>query len=658
LLLGRWARQTWHYFETHVNRKTLWLPPDNVQDNLRPTVVSRTSPTNIGMALLANLAAHDLGYVPSSAMLCRSVRTLHSMLRLKQYRGHFYNWYDSRTLEPVEPRYVSSVDSGNLWAALIVLHAGAGELRDRGVVPPRVVEGVRETLAVIASLSGSLRRSSHGFRFARRFSAFQALCDRATGHEAGDLDKTMRRLHRRAVEMAAAVPSGLPVLSEWTRAMVRQCSATRRDLCRLAFWRHFPVKWARGKLLAERVGNPALSSRQRSALERLCATIKELDEHCTLSQAPAAATRVVEDAESLLRAESHSGNFDGLLPREVHTALTRIVSRARRAAAVAFAELRQIARVQDLCRQFCAMDFRFLYDSRRKLLAIGYNASRRRRDEGCYDLLASEARMTSFLAVSHGQLPLDHWFRLGRIVTLVQGGAALVSWSGSMFEHLMPMLVMPSYRGSFLDVSCRAAVRRQMDYTRRAGIPWGISESSYHVFNDDDAYAYRAFGVPGLGLERGLAENLVVAPYASALALTIAPQEAVANLEVLDRLGCLGPYGFYDAIDYTPGRDADGGPALCRIVMAHHSGMTLLALVYSLLGRVMERRFMADGRCAAHDLLLQERLPKSIRPVVPEETDVTAPAWETRARRPAGRTSGGQRADPGAPLPAPSSPVG
>jgi hypothetical protein len=301
------------------------------------------------------------------------------------------------------------------------------------------------------------------------------------------------------------------------------------------------------------------------------------------------------------------------------------------------------------------MDFQFLFDRQRKLLAIGYNASERRRDESCYDLLASEARMTSFLAVSHGQLPLEHWFALGRMVTLAAGQPALVSWSGSMFEHLMPTLLMPSYPRTFLDASCRAAVSWQIEYARRLGIPWGVSESSYHEINEDADYAYRAFGVPGLGLERGLADNFVVAPYASALAMAITPHQAIRNLARLERLGCFGSCGFYDAIDYTPGRDLAGEPAPCRIVMAHHSGMMLLGLVNCLLGRIMERRFVSDPRCEAHDLLLQERLPKAIRPVEPENIGVTAPSWDTRSRLPRGRRKSAERE---LPHPAPTASVG
>jgi hypothetical protein len=295
---------------------------------------------------------------------------------------------------------------------------------------------------------------------------------------------------------------------------------------------------------------------------------------------------------------------------------------AERAAVVARAQLHAIADLASRCAQFSAMDFRFLFHPRRKLLAIGFDVSRRRRDNSFYDLLASEARLTSFLAISQHQLPQEHWFALGRVVALAEGEPTLVSWSGSMFEYLMPMLVMPSYPTTVLETSCRAAVRRQIRYARRRGVPWGISESCYHVMDASEAYQYRAFGVPGLGLQRGLKDHLVIAPYASAMAVMVDPRRAVANLETLERLGCLSPCGFYDAIDYTPERRLRGGePAPCRTVMAHHSGMALLAFLKVLMGNPMQRRFLRNAACRAHDLLLQERVSPAVRPVDPDLVD-------------------------------------
>ena len=222
------------------------------------------------------------------------------------------------------------------------------------------------------------------------------------------------------------------------------------------------------------------------------------------------------------------------------------------------------------------MEWEFLYDRARHLLTIGYNVSNSRRDESYYDLLASEARLSSFVAIAQGQLPQESWFALGRLLTVAGGEPILLSWSGSMFEYLMPLIVMPTYEHTLLDQTCKAAVARQIDYGKKRGVPWGISESGYNMIDGHLNYQYSAFGVPGLGLKRGLAGDLVIAPYASALALMVAPEEAVRNLEALASHGILGKYGFYEAIDYTPTHLPRGrSNAVVRSFMAHHQGMSL-----------------------------------------------------------------------------------
>ena len=263
----------------------------------------------------------------------------------------------------------------------------------------------------------------------------------------------------------------------------------------------------------------------------------------------------------------------------------------------------------ELARQ---MEWEFLYDRARHLLAIGYNVDEGRRDESYYDLLASEARLSSFVAIAQGQLPQESWFALGRLLTVAGGEPILLSWSGSMFEYLMPLIVMPTYEHTLLDQTCKAAVARQIDYGRKRGVPWGISESGYNMIDGHLNYQYSAFGVPGLGLKRGLAAELVIAPYASALALMVAPEEAARNLETMASSGFLGKYGFYDAIDYTPAHLPRGqANAVVRSFMAHHQGMTLLSLAYLLLDRPMQKRFESDPAFQATVLLLQERLPKA-----------------------------------------------
>src|SRR6185312_12133947 len=265
-----------------------------------------------------------------------------------------------------------------------------------------------------------------------------------------------------------------------------------------------------------------------------------------------------------------------------------------------------------LCEDLAKMKFGFLYDATRHLLAIGYNVAERRLDSSYYDLLASEARLASFVAISRGELPQESWFALGRRLTAAGGRPVLLSWSGSMFEYLMPLLVMPTYRGTLLDQTCHVAVERQIAYGKQRGVPWGVSESGYNSVDASLAYQYRAFGVPGLGSKRGLADDLVIAPYASALALMVAPNEACHNLRRLASEGLAGKFGLYEAVDYTPARLPRGQTqAVVRSFMAHHQGMLLLAIDYLLLGRPMQKRFESDPLFKASLLLLQERIPKA-----------------------------------------------
>jgi cyclic beta-1,2-glucan synthetase len=447
------ARATWRWFEAFMGPDDHFLPPDNVQE--APTrIAHRTSPTNIGMGLLSTLAAHDLGFIQAGELADRLDGTLTTMEGLERHEGQLFNWYDTLSLAPLLPRYVSTVDSGNLAGALIAVSEG------------------------------------------------------------------LRRLGR---EPAAQAGPGAPP--------------------------------ARLEALAQR--------------------------------------------------------------------------------AAAFAD---------------GMSFRFLYDPQRSLLAIGYRTADAegpgRLDPSHYDLLASEARLASFIGIAKGDLPERHWFHLGRAATSVHGSPTLLSWSATLFEYLMPLLVLRSYPDTLLDETCRMAVRRQRDYAAERGVAWGISESGYSLVDHLGNYQYKAFGVPGLGMKRGLADELVVAPYATALAALVHPTAAAANLRRLAREGLLGEYGFYEAVDYTPRHpeeaDAEApAPAhthgeIVRQHLAHHQGMALSALASALTGHRMVARFHADPRVQATELLLQERVPHQaalMRPRPDEDVPAAAPLPPAAVRR-------------------------
>jgi cyclic beta-1,2-glucan synthetase len=542
------ARRTWRYFDAFVSEADGWLPPDNYQEaGDEPRIAHRTSPTNIAMGLLSTLAAHDLGYLTTSALLTRLDRMLTALEGLERHEGHFLNWYDTTTRAPLHPRYVSTVDSGNLAGALVALSQGLLALMDQPQTAAQRLHGVADTADVLARASASSADASGARRAVTRVNELArtiAVSARAAADEGGAPP------FEAAAELEAAVQA-----LEGTVA-----AGDQRDL---AYW-------------------------GRATLERL---------------------------DALRHEDRHPAN-----------ALPMLAARA-----IGLAD---------------AMRFEFLYDRRRRIFSIGYRLADAegpgRLDGSSYDLLASEARLASFFAIAKGDVPQHHWFHLGRLVTNVHGRATLVSWGGTMFEYLMPQLLMRTFAGTLLDQSCRASVQRQIEYGHSRGVPWGISECAYAFTDRAGHYQYRAFGVPGLGLKRGLAEDLVVAPYATALAALIDPAAAADNLRRLARLGLEGRFGFYEAIDYRPLLpDADAAPpgpaqpAIVRAYFAHHQGMSLVALANVLRNDVFVARFHSDPRVKASELLLQERVPREaiLSEPRPAESTTRSAAMPTFAAR-------------------------
>lgn len=581
--LYRVARRTFAYFERYVGADDHHLPPDNFQQQPGPVIAHRTSPTNIGMALLANLSAMDFGYLSVGALLTRSADTLATMGRLQRHQGHFYNWYDTRTLEPLPPRYISSVDSGNLVGHLLTLRAGLLALSQQPAINPRLFDGIADAFGVYCELAGDTPPAA-ATQVAVALEAAQATPPLRLAQVLTQLAPI--QVAAQALALAAAEGGDVEV-AWWAAALLRQCEDAHSDLLTLAPWLQ------QGPAPAGSGGAVLLTDEPSERPDTL-PTLLELSRF-TARMLPAIDTRL---SQTLNREE-----LDWLsgLRENYGSACEHIAER--------------IALCQALAQQadaFAAMEWAFLYDSARHLLAVGYNVDQFRRDTSYYDLLASEARLGTFVAIAQGQLPQESWFALGRLLTSSGGEALLVSWSGSMFEYLMPQLVMPSYAGTLLDQTCRVAVARQIEYGRQRGLPWGVSESGYYAFDASLNYQYHAFGVPGLGLKRGLGDDSVVAPYASALALMVAPEAACANLQRFAREQMLGSCGFYEAIDYTPARQRRGQSApIVRSFMAHHQGMSLLAMASTLLAQPMQRRFVSDPEVQATLLLLQERIPKA-----------------------------------------------
>ncbi|MFA5844190.1 MAG: glucoamylase family protein [Coriobacteriia bacterium] len=573
------ARATWRFFETFVTPEDHWLAPDNYQEEPLGSVARRTSPTNMGLQLLADLAAHDLGYLSVGGLVSRVEGTLQTMAGLERFRGHFFNWYDTATLQPLRPSYVSTVDSGNLAGHLLVLRAGLLEALDAPLVRDVALAGI-----------------SDGVRLSLEDVPASQTDDRLR------LEEALRRLD---------LERGPADLGEWVwllRSIAPSdpdASAMLDDLLSIAPWadmlREMPPELredGRAAALAPIVdGIPTL----RALAEGLDAQIEVLE---ALSVEPF--------------------GDDPVSQASVCTWCARVAESIRSNRPVAVELLARLLLLADIAREMWEhTDFNMLYDSNRKLFSIGFNTAEGRLDDSFYDLLASECRLASFLAIAKGDVPQEHWFRLGRQLTVTDGGRALVSWSASMFEYLMPLLVMESWPDTLLGQTYRAVVRRQVRYGRQRGVPWGVSESAFNAKDADFTYQYQAFGVPGLGLKRGLSDDVVVAPYATLLALAVDTRAALDNLAALSLHGAEGRYGFYEAVDYTPGRVPAGAErAVIKAYFAHHQGMGLLALANELCDGLMRQRFHDDPLVRSAELLLQERVPRHVRLSQPNVEEV------------------------------------
>lgn len=409
------GKRTWKFFDEHMNAENNYLPPDNYQEDRIPQVVNRTSSTNIGLGLLSILSACDLGYISLQEALEKMEQVMQTIERLPKWNGHLYNWYHTKTLEPLLPQYISTVDSGNFVGYLYV---------------------VKEFL-----------------------------------------------------------------------------------------------------------------------------------------------TNLVENTQ-----------IEKPIEKEKITMLITMVT-----------------------KWIDATDFSLLYDYEKRIFSIGFNIEENKLTDSYYDLLASEARQASLVAIAKQDIPTKHWQNLSRTLTMMNQYKGLVSWSGTAFEYLMPNVNIKKYEGSLLDESCRFLLMSQKEYAKKLGIPWGISESAFNLKDFNSNYQYKAFGIPWLGLKRGLADEMVVSSYGSILALPDIPKEVIQNLKHLEQEGMLNQYGFYEAIDYTPNRLTNGQTsAVVKTYMAHHQGLILLSINNLINHNILQERFMGNPSIKAVDILLQERMPEDV----------------------------------------------
>ena len=625
IFLRKLSRKTWKFFETFVGPENNWLAPDNYQENPRSVVANGTSPTNLGLSLLANLAAYDFGYVSAGKLIERTESSLETMKALERFMGHFYNWYDTKSLLPMQPKYISTVDSGNLAGHLLTLQQGLFELPGQKILPEQVFSGLQDTLRIIRDVANEGGEPADKSLGGMQPSEFLMLIDQFWSEllsPPSKLSAGWQLLDRQAGATALMIdrlgPEADDDLLWWIRAYEQQLRDHLDDLILMVPWAMLPMWIMEHPLLEESLAQD--STEQAKSRSELEAELLRLDCIPLLREVPEMARElmpIIDQISSRLRDDCQT-------ERKWLQELSGKTMDAKRCTSQRIASIEKLALD---CSNLAEMRYDLLFDKSRRLLAIGYNVDVLKRDESCYDLLASEARLASFVAIAQGSLKQEHWFALGRMLTIAGGELALLSWGGTMFEYLMPQLIMPSYQSSLLDQTYRAIVRRQIEYGDHRKIPWGISESGYNLTDVNQIYQYRAFGVPGLGFKRGLIEDLVIAPYASALALIVEPAEACTNMQRMAAEGYVGRYGFYEAIDYTPSRlSPNETHATVQSFMAHHQGMSFLSLAYVLLDRPMQRRFMANPIFQAADLLLQERVPKAL-PFYPHASEVAASIW-------------------------------
>ncbi len=602
------ARRIWRFFTLFASAEDHFLPPDNFQEDPNPVVAHRGSPTNFGLYLLSVVAAHDFGWCGLADMTDRLEAALQSLGQMPRFRGHFFNWIDTRTLQPLEPKYISTVDSGNLAGYLLTLTQACRDLAQKPLYSPSGQAGLQDAVTLLKQAVQKLPHQG-----------------RASVTPLSQLQKEIALLEE---QLSEAVPWSSPV--QWAaywETLGRQAEALKdathafcsdqreEEKNELTAWGDGVAADVKSRIRDFRQWHPwvdALSNgappsddspEERGFQDSLR---NLLGPGLALAQAPVLYETALRSLEALRKARPQSA-LSGVYYDQVAEALELSAQKGREM-------VRRLEKIAGLSQGFFnEMDFSFLLDPKKKIFSIGYRAAEDQLDEGCYDLLASEARLASYIAIIKGDAPVSHWFRLGRGLAADEGEAMLISWSGSMFEYLMPSLVMRTPEGSLLDQTCGRVVERQIRYGNLRGVPWGISESGYNARDLNLTYQYSTFGVPGLGLKRGLAKDLVISPYSTALAAMVNPREALRNFKRLEKFGVLGVFGFYEALDFNPSRLRENEKfSLVRSYMAHHQAMSLLAISNVVHRGLVRRRFHMDPLVQAGELLLQEKTPRNL----------------------------------------------
>lgn len=558
-LLRRLSRKTWAYFEDFVNEKENWLAPDNFQEDPPNGIASRTSPTNIGMGLMSNLVAYDLGYIGILENINRLKNTINTMENMDKYKGHFYNWYNTLSKKPLSPRYVSTVDSGNLVGYLWVLNDTLENYKNIPFINFDMKKGICDTLYLANEEVNKFEKTKDLFiETINKIENNKFHINNWKGvlHEILDKINEVKRVNNKE-ELY------------WNTKLEQYVLKSLEEIEKV-------LPWCKYKNI------------KGEEIEKLNALAFKV----SLREFNDVANNLIKD-----------NNFDDNLKELVKKACSKIGD--------LLLDIESLKnKVDKIAKE---TDFTVLYDKKRGLFSIGYDIEKDSLGNSYYDLLASEARQASFVAIAKGDVDQKHWFNLGRAMTTIGRSKGLVSWSGTMFEYLMPLLIMKTYPDTLLNETYKAVIEGQKRYCKIKRVPWGISESAFRSFDVNKNYQYKAFGIPGVGLKRGLKNELVISPYSSVMALQVDFKGALSNIKKLMLEGMEGRYGLYESIDYTKERKPkENKNPIVKCFMVHHEGMSLMALDNVLKKNILQKRFHSIPRVKATELLLQEKVPDRI----------------------------------------------
>lgn len=557
------ARKIWSFFEDLAQKNHNYLPPDNLQIYPPRDATNRTSPTNMGLMLLATISARDMGYLSITRTLGIIKKLILTITKLEKWEGHLFNWYNTSDLSVLRPRYVSSVDSGNFIGYLITLKQSLLEYQNKPLIDDDIVQGLRETCEITGDMAPEIREIFEDFGSIREKEAHQwkAFLDRMSAYE-----------------------NKAEGCSEKTKAILRELMTEYDKYYTLTAYPEEREDF------------------ERPDYQEVLEDLRHLRMDLSLSELR---SRYNETVFHIRKKKANTGS------QKERSALVKLENKLKAVVCDLDEVLRTFERLNNtIDRLVSQTDFTALYDKDKHLFSIGYDWENDHLTDSYYDLMASEARQTSFLSIISKQVPLEHWYRLGRTLTVSKGFRVLASWSGTMFEYFMPNLILKNYENTLMDETYHSVIQSQKVHGLSKGKPWGVSESAYYYFDIDLNYQYKAFGIPEIGLKRGLINDYVVAPYASFFALPFEAGAVIENLKLLESYGMQGDYGFYESIDYTKERTGGNEPyKIVQTYMAHHLGMSLVSINNHLNDNIMQKRFHSEPAVKTGEFLLQEKLP-------------------------------------------------